>query len=576
MSQVDVSLPGYVEVQELGSGAQGRVVLARHEASGQHVAVKFLAPALLRNEHARTVFRNEAALLQRVTSPHVARLYGYTETSEGAAIIMEAVPGTSLRSVLDHHEGALDPEAALSILKGSLQGLAAAHAVGVVHRDYKPANVLVQADGQSKLIDFGVAVLAGQGGRMGTPAYMAPEQWAGGPATPATDVYAATCVFFECVTGRKPFRAPTQQGLQAQHIAAPVPLEEVPEPLRPLVAYGMAKDPALRRRDVTTFISEVEAVATSAYGKDWERRGLIALGGVTAAAGIAVPATLVGGALLPGGGALAPAGSLAGEAAHTLTGKGFLAKIGGAKVAGGTGAAVAAGAMLAVVLWPEAPEVGGTSTAEYRAYFERPGVVLSNRTIPDGDNTASPLIALQLTLTPARATAGTKVRMTVQRHSRAPWGLEYLGPGRFRCRGPNSEGEDALHQGYSVGLGDGILAGKKGGTPKVWFFPAGNSPSGAPPTGKPVPVKSTYSEGKQTRNYDQRLCAWTFDLPTVSEFTVPSPTVLKPGRYKVSPHHPMGFSEVTATVNGRLTPLNPASVGARVDGTVPTLEVLDS
>lgn len=76
------------------------------------------------------------------------------------------------------------PEAALTVLKGSLLGLAAAHAVGVVHRDYKPANVVVQPDGTSKLIDFGIAVLTGQGSRAGTPAYMAPEQWQGGPASP--------------------------------------------------------------------------------------------------------------------------------------------------------------------------------------------------------------------------------------------------------------------------------------------------------------------------------------------------------------------------------------------------------
>ncbi|OLT33245.1 hypothetical protein BJF79_08180 [Actinomadura sp. CNU-125] len=126
------------------------------------------------------------------------------ESERGVALIMEAVEGVTLKEVLARH-GELAPEAALVVLKGSLLGLAAAHTVGVVHRDYKPANVMVPADGRSKLIDFGVAVAAGDASASGTPAYMAPEQWRGEAVSPATDVYAATCVFFECVTGRRPF-----------------------------------------------------------------------------------------------------------------------------------------------------------------------------------------------------------------------------------------------------------------------------------------------------------------------------------------------------------------------------------
>jgi serine/threonine protein kinase len=117
---------------------------------------------------------------------------------------MEAVNGVSLRDVLSGNPGPLPPEAALTVLKGSLLGLSAAHAAGVVHRDYKPANVLVESSGNSKLVDFGIAGLSGERTVAGTPAYMAPEQWHGAPASPATDVYSATCVFFECVTGGPP------------------------------------------------------------------------------------------------------------------------------------------------------------------------------------------------------------------------------------------------------------------------------------------------------------------------------------------------------------------------------------
>ncbi|WP_207943219.1 protein kinase [Actinomadura sp. KC345] len=97
----------------------------------------------------------------RADSPHVARLYRLVMGPETAAIVMEAIDGAPLKDVLERH-GPLAPEAALTVLKGSLLGLAAAHAVGVVHRDYKPANVVVPADGQSRLVDFGIAASAGQ------------------------------------------------------------------------------------------------------------------------------------------------------------------------------------------------------------------------------------------------------------------------------------------------------------------------------------------------------------------------------------------------------------------------------
>ncbi|WP_396447463.1 serine/threonine-protein kinase, partial [Actinomadura sp.] len=304
-------LPGFVELAELGTGAQGEVVLARHESGGPPVAIKYLAADLLGDTAARSLFRDEAQMLKRVDNPHVARLLDYLESPWGAAIILEAVPGRPLRKVLDEHEGALTPEAALATLKGSLLGLAAAHAVGVVHRDYKPGNVLVQDDGQSKLIDFGVAVLTGQGGQAGTPAYMAPEQWEGGPATPATDLYAATGVFVECVTGEKPFAGTTLAELKAAHSEGFTSFERVPEPVRPLVRHGLAKSPSDRAWDAYEFVSELESVAVQAYGPDWERRGLLALGAVAAAVVTAVPLAMLGGALL------APGASAAGTAAGT-------------------------------------------------------------------------------------------------------------------------------------------------------------------------------------------------------------------------------------------------------------------
>ncbi|MFJ7166681.1 serine/threonine-protein kinase [Streptomyces globosus] len=266
-------VPGYTETRELGSGASGRVVLAVHDATGTPVAVKYLSDRLRQDPAFVQGFRAEARLLGGLHSPYVVGLYEYVEAPAGAAIVMELVDGIALRELL-RESGQTGPEAALVVLKGSLLGLAAAHRAGVVHRDYKPENVLVAADGSSKLVDFGIAADRGtEAGVAGTPAYMAPEQWQGRPASPAADVYAATATFFECLTGRKPFAGENFAELALQHIEAPVPESEAPEPVRPLIRRGLAKRPEERPEDAEAFVAELEDIACGAYGPDWEERG---------------------------------------------------------------------------------------------------------------------------------------------------------------------------------------------------------------------------------------------------------------------------------------------------------------
>ena len=266
-------VPGYAEGQELGRGASGRVVAAVQTESGRRVAIKYLAPALFAEAGFLASFRAEAETLRTLDVPQVVRLFDYVEEpGQGAAIVMELVDGVSLHELITR-QGPATPESALAVLKGSLLGLAAAHSVNIVHRDYKPENVLVDGAGNSKLSDFGVAVKAGRRApTAGTPLYMAPEQWQGEPASPATDIYAAAAVFYECLTGKTPFSGRLGQ-LRSQHLTAAVPVGEVDEPLRGLIERGMAKSPADRPVDAAAFVADLEETAAGAYGADWEERG---------------------------------------------------------------------------------------------------------------------------------------------------------------------------------------------------------------------------------------------------------------------------------------------------------------
>jgi len=299
-------VPGYTEERELGRGASSRVVEAIHINSGRPVAIKYLAPRLFRDPSFLARFREEVEVLRSLDVPEVVRLFDYVEhPGQGAAIVMELVDGVSLHEMITR-QGPASPESALVVLMGSLLGLAAAHQLGIVHRDYKPENVLVDGAGNSKLTDFGIAVRSGaKAPAEGTPLYMAPEQWTGAPATQATDIYSATAVFFECITGKTPFSGRLGQ-LATQHMTAAVPVALVDPPLQALIERGMAKDPRDRPAHAVEFVAELVSAADFAYGPDWQERGrgqlakraaallLLLLGGVAGAGGGSFAATRLG------------------------------------------------------------------------------------------------------------------------------------------------------------------------------------------------------------------------------------------------------------------------------------------
>src|SRR5579859_1168943 len=256
---------------------------------------------------------------------------GYTE--------LKTLGSGGFGDVVLARQGKTTAEAALVVLQGSLLGLAAAHRRGVVHRDYKPENVLIDGAGASKLTDFGIAARAGDSPLpAGTLRYAPPEQFGGSPATPASDVYAATATFYECLTGRPPFTGDTAERLLYQHMSEPVPLEPVPGPLRPLVAAGLAKDPGTRPSDGTALVAELRAVAGAAYGPGWEDRGR---------SGLAAAALLLA-ALWPAGGPAA----VQGTAVHRIRLRRHLmhaprAAVKATAIAGAVGIAVAAVVLVA-------------------------------------------------------------------------------------------------------------------------------------------------------------------------------------------------------------------------------------
>src|SRR6476661_10879262 len=207
-------LSGYRIERELGRGATGTVYLARDEHLDRPVALKVLPADLSRDEHFRARFLRESRVAATLEHASIVPIYGAGEADGLLYLAMRYVPGGDLRELIER-VGRLEPERAIALLGQIAEALDAAHAQGLVHRDVKPANILL-ADDRAYLSDFGLAKhaatvssLSRDSAFSGTIDYIAPEQIQGGEVDGRCDVYALGCVLFEWLTGRPPFRRDT-------------------------------------------------------------------------------------------------------------------------------------------------------------------------------------------------------------------------------------------------------------------------------------------------------------------------------------------------------------------------------
>jgi hypothetical protein len=196
----------YRIVERLGRGGMGEVYRADDLKLGQPVALKFLPPEVDRDPARLTQLHTEVRMTRQVSHPNVCRVYDIDEVDGHTFLSMEYVDGEELGTLL-RRIGRFPAERALELSRQICAGLAAAHERGVVHRDLKPANVMLDGTGKVRITDFGLAGLAGESLRAGTPAYMAPEQLAGGEVTARSDIYALGLVLYELFTGQRALEA---------------------------------------------------------------------------------------------------------------------------------------------------------------------------------------------------------------------------------------------------------------------------------------------------------------------------------------------------------------------------------
>ena len=257
---------GYRIDELIGRGGMGIVYRAYDLRLKRTVALKLMAPELALDERFRERFSRETELAMSLEHPNVVPIHDAGDIDGRLYLAMRHVEGTDLRALL-HAEGALDPARALAICSRVAKALDAAHANGLVHRDVKPSNVLLDASEHVYLADFGLTRRldeqggpAGEGRSVGTPAYLAPEQIEGESVDGRADVYSLGCLLYECLTGEAPFVRGSRLAVAWAHLEAEPPRAslrrpELPEAIDAVIGKAMAKEPDDRYTSCSALIS---------------------------------------------------------------------------------------------------------------------------------------------------------------------------------------------------------------------------------------------------------------------------------------------------------------------------------
>ncbi|OGD18388.1 MAG: hypothetical protein A2W03_06670 [Candidatus Aminicenantes bacterium RBG_16_63_16] len=263
----------YEVLEELGSGGMGKVYRVLDRKLGEEVALKLIRPEIAANRKTIERFKNELKIARKLAHTHVGRMYDLGEESGLHFIAMEYVPGENLKSFI-RRSGHLTVSKAVSIARQVCEGLAEAHRFGVIHRDLKPSNIMIDREGNARIMDFGIArtfeskEITGLGIIIGTPNYMSPEQARGQKVDQRTDLYALGVMLYEMITGRVPFEDELTLNILRKHeMEQPRPPRdlnpEIPHSLNTLVLKCLEKLVERRYQNASDLIRDLDSIKTT-------------------------------------------------------------------------------------------------------------------------------------------------------------------------------------------------------------------------------------------------------------------------------------------------------------------------
>jgi serine/threonine-protein kinase len=287
----------YQIIRMLGHGGMSRVYLANDLQGQRKVVLKFLNDDLVGDVAVFERYRREAEIGSRLNHPHIQQLLNVDEKHSEEYLVVEYIEGKTLRKILEEYEGkALPVEEALRITDQICDAVAYCHDHGVFHRDLKPENIMLQSDGSVKIIDFGIALLAGArrvtwrglSGTMGTPDYMSPEQLRGERGTAASDIYAVGMMLYEMLCGRTPFDGENVFAIMNQHVSHDPPSilqynSDLDPALATVVMHAIRRDRDKRYKAITelradlTHLGEVKPVPYQPEEPQMNRTGRTAI-----------------------------------------------------------------------------------------------------------------------------------------------------------------------------------------------------------------------------------------------------------------------------------------------------------